>query len=642
MMTTVRLVAMALIVLLCGPQARAGDAPPATQPAPTELSIVVQQGANPWSHLDIVEDPSTFSFAILPDVNGGEREGILADAVAKLNLLRPKFVIGIGDYIPGHKQDQNRLDAQWEKFFRNIAPLRPPILYTPGGHDIVGPLMRRTYERHFGRSWFWFTYRDVLFLVLDSQHPENGQISPEQIAMTRQALAENPSPRWTFVFIHRPLWEENTDNRFDQVEQLLQGRPYSVFAGHIHRYLKCERFGRDYYVLGTAGGANAFRGPDFGEIDHLTWVTMTSDGPVIANLELGGIHRDDLRTTATADIAHHTQHTFEKQSLRLDGSAFDTPRCFELKLKNGAKIPVRLAARFEPHPFLQVQPRVLDLTLAPGSGQGTGGSGDPSPLPPVVPLRLTPLRAGSAEDLPPLKLVGTLRYHCDGGRGVSIPVEHSIPIDREWPLERGSVALDGKPDEWPELRHSTALPREVIGNADGWSGPADGQVAFDVRYDETNLYVALRVSDDALLPEAGGAGDGVDLWLDARADEQRVVPHGWQNSIFVQFHRITLVPAADGSVIVRDADKLPRGTRAVASKSADGWTAEVMVPLGYVRSVQGDSWGSVRLNVVLNDADAPGESPATIGWMPDWRWKRNIPGSGTFVRAREEPRELVR
>src|SRR5262249_30759143 len=36
------------------------------------------------------------------------------------------------------------------------------------------------------------------------------------------------------------------------------------------------------------------RGVEYGEFDHITWVTMKKDGPVIANILLDGILREDL------------------------------------------------------------------------------------------------------------------------------------------------------------------------------------------------------------------------------------------------------------------------------------------------------------------------------------------------------------
>ena len=41
---------------------------------------------------------------------------------------------------------------------------------------------------------------------------------------------------------------------------------------------------------------HAIKGKEYGEMDHLTWVTMTKDGPVVANLTLDGILPGDYLT----------------------------------------------------------------------------------------------------------------------------------------------------------------------------------------------------------------------------------------------------------------------------------------------------------------------------------------------------------
>ena len=43
-------------------------------------------------------------------------------------------------------------------------------------------------------------------------------------------------------------------------------------------------------------GVSKLRGPEFGEFDHVVWVTMTVDGPLIANLLLEGIWHEDVVT----------------------------------------------------------------------------------------------------------------------------------------------------------------------------------------------------------------------------------------------------------------------------------------------------------------------------------------------------------
>ncbi|MHC4648939.1 MAG: hypothetical protein ACYTBJ_26085, partial [Planctomycetota bacterium] len=70
-------------------------------------------------------------------------------------------------------------------------------------------------------------------------------------------------------------------------------RPYTVFAGHRHTYSKDVYHGRKYYILAKTGAGDEPTGLDECKFDHIVWVTMKDNGPVIANLLLEGILDDE-------------------------------------------------------------------------------------------------------------------------------------------------------------------------------------------------------------------------------------------------------------------------------------------------------------------------------------------------------------
>ena len=116
-------------------------------------------------------------------------------------------------------------------------------------------------------------------------------ISDAQVEYFRQVLADNADARWTFVLMHSPAWWTASGfpqdpRNFAKIEHLLADRPYTVFAAHTHLYNYTERNGRDYITAAMTGAMNISR---LGAIDHLIWVTMTKNGPKIANLLLNGI-----------------------------------------------------------------------------------------------------------------------------------------------------------------------------------------------------------------------------------------------------------------------------------------------------------------------------------------------------------------
>src|SRR5262249_39231421 len=93
-----------------------------------------------------------------------------------------------------------------------------------------------------------------------------------------------------------------------------------VFCGHYHSYQKYVRQGMNYYQLATTGGGSQLRGPDYGEFDHITWVTMKPDGPVLANLMLDGIYPEDLKKPVTDETGNIPG--YGKQVVAVSGKVF--------------------------------------------------------------------------------------------------------------------------------------------------------------------------------------------------------------------------------------------------------------------------------------------------------------------------------
>ncbi|HZT81030.1 MAG TPA: metallophosphoesterase [Gemmataceae bacterium] len=255
---------------------------------------------NPVTHLRLNNDPAEFQFAIVSDRTGGHRPNVFAQAVEKLNLLQPEFVLSVGDLIEGGKKKPEQLAAEWKEFDGLAKRLRMPFFYVPGNHDVGNADTAKLWDEKLGRRHYYFVYRNVLFLVLNTDDPPGsgqGHLGKEQIAWAEKVLADNRDVRWTIVALHKPVWNVSNVEKTGwlDVEKALADRPYTVFCGHVHRYHKFVRQGRNYYQLATTGGGSKMRGVHYGEFDHLVWVTMKKDGPVLANLLLDGILAEDLK-----------------------------------------------------------------------------------------------------------------------------------------------------------------------------------------------------------------------------------------------------------------------------------------------------------------------------------------------------------
>jgi len=267
--------------------------------------FIQQEDRNPWTHLRLNNDPNDFQFVVVSDRTGGHRESVFSRAVEQINLMQPEFVLSVGDLIEGYSKDAGKLNKEWKEFHGYVSRLDLPFFYCPGNHDVANDFQEQLWKEKFGRRYYHFVYRNVLFLMLNADDPpgKDGAISAEQQTYFKKALDENRDARWTIVALHKPLWSQaNVDkNGWLDMEKLLNGRPYTVFAGHVHRYHKFVRNGQNYYQLATTGGGSKLRGVRYGEFDQIVWVTMKKDGPLLANVMLDGIYPEDMRKPLTEE-----------------------------------------------------------------------------------------------------------------------------------------------------------------------------------------------------------------------------------------------------------------------------------------------------------------------------------------------------
>lgn len=287
--------------------------------------------AKPWTSENFQNNPDNFQFAVIGDRTGGsDPRGIFDRAMDQLNLLQPEFVINVGDLVEGYTDDQETANAMWDEVMPMINKLEMPFFFVTGNHDLGNKTMTQVWLDRFGATYYYFVYNDVLFLVMNSEDPSNPipedvgvktieykklqqedpaaahamlaefmesldayrtpmVMSDQQIDYFKRVLADHSDVRWTFVLMHQPDWDNPGEQKaLKAVEEMLQDRPYTYIAGHLHYYDYKERHGRDYITMGPAGASWHKDGP--GNIDHFLWITMKKEGPEIAKITLDGIY----------------------------------------------------------------------------------------------------------------------------------------------------------------------------------------------------------------------------------------------------------------------------------------------------------------------------------------------------------------
>lgn len=594
-----------LLFSFCGAQAQEKNLHP-------ELIIEQPTGPKPWTSLNINDKPGQFQFVVVTDRTGGPRPGIFENGVEKINLLQPEFVMSVGDLIQGYTTDTIEINRQWDEFTGFVDKLEMPFFYVPGNHDVTNPVMERIWKKRIGPTHYSFVYKDVLFMALNSEDQTRGggrgSISPPQLEWIRKTLESNRDVKWTFLFMHQPLWVQETDpvNWLD-VEKMLEKRKHTVFVGHRHHYERFERNNTQYYMLATMGGGSPLRGPQFGEFDHFVWVTMTDRGPILANLQLEGVFDHDVFNEELAAFTKKlwTSDMIQIEPLYVRDAAFrqDSMR---FRITNPFDVPVKVKMDHSFSWDLKADIARPELTLQPNSVE-------------FVSMDLTARKQKALETMKPVKVKAEVAVQEQGKGDYFVPFEFNIAPLNKYELKKsaGRVKPDGKLNEWATLPYTLDTPE-------------GGR--FGVTYDNKFLYLGIQVNDSEVINAAEGATmsqDFVGFALDGQPIAKSVSEKGegtFSNSLYF------LVSPEDktGKSSVRDLGEAESSLEWKCVRNKEGYAFEIAIPVSYVEKQQGEHWQNIRVNVMVQDKDA--KSSTRINWQTNWNSRDNIPGAGMFFR----------
>ena len=576
-------------------------------PLPKAMVLPAIEGAKPWSEKPILDDPDRFNIAIMTDHTGGHRPGIWMKAVRRLNLLRPTFVMSIGDLIEGWDEDRDVIEAQWKEFLGFIDEMQMRFFFVAGNHDLKNPLMHTIWREHFGVEWYSFDYKGVHFVCLNSEDPVT-VINEKQLVWIEDDLAKNRDARWTLVFLHKPLWvvaEEAMKKgkpdptNWKKVEMMLGTRQHTVFAGHVHHYVQYDRNGMKYYHLATTGGSSPLRGIPYGEFDHVTWLTMEKDGPYVTHLLLDGIlPPDSVTETGIARFHDFLEGTrIEVAPILIDGDEGFSSGRIDIRLTNGFKSRVEVHGKIDGLPLrsLTVDPASLSLSADPGQ---------------TVELALN-IRFGEkiafahlAETLLHLRMKsGDADAPLEADRTIPVVIDQSHPC----PIAPANVVIDGNLNEWSELRFTTGAKPLILGPTSNWQGPNDASIAFTLAHDSRFVYCAGKVIDDTVI-----ADDSLELRFDPRPLEVRKSNSKLGKGTY-NFQLGSFQAGATPTLKVTGTPTIIAGPFAV-KRIDKGYSFELAIPIETVTTSQTAEWRGFQFTPVITDVDQAGEMSCRVIW----------------------------
>ncbi|MEQ8850072.1 metallophosphoesterase [Botrimarina sp.] len=601
---------------------------------PSAMVLPAIEGPRPWSDKPLLNDPDRFQIAIMTDRTGGHRPGVWMDAVRKLNLLRPEFVVSVGDLIEGYTDDPRQADREWEEFLGFIDQLQMRFFFVAGNHDLTNPMLHRKWRERFGREWYSFDYRGVHFLCLCSEDPVQQHISQEQIEFVRKDLADHADARWTLVFLHKPLWtyaERGLANdgvdptNWKEVERLLVDRPHTIFAGHVHHYVQYQRNGREYYSLATTGGGSLLRGNEYGEFDHVTWLTMEHDGPHVANLRLDGILRPDVVTEESAERFNRFLRmvTVEVAPILIDDESGFVEGELSVRLTNELGAMVTATGRVDGLPLrgLTVDPAEFKLAAGPvGTAEQTVRVRFDEPI------AFDRLRRGT--------FTAKVQTVPEADGEAPLRAERTVPIVIDYrylcPRAKEPLAIDGDLERWPEKTYGPGEEPLILGAAREWNGPQDADFRVATAHDDRFLYVRARVTDERVV----AGEDRLTFVFDGRPSVQRDADRQLRRGTFV----ISVPAPAEGQGGEVAAgpgwrNRPIEGVKAAALRTESGYDLELAVPVERLARTQGGDWSDFQLSAVLRDVDDPARDAAEVVWRGTRSYKDSNMNFARFTRG---------
>lgn len=547
-------------------------------------------------------------FAIISDLWGGNRPGVFEDAVEKLNLLQPQFVISVGDLIDGKTHDATAIGNEWNDFNSKVNHLKMPFFYVPGNHDIGNADMEGEWTKRFGRAYYYFVYKNALFLVVNTQDGGVDGVKDEQANYFRRVIAEHPDVRWTFVFMHRPVWQgqNQKEEGYEKIEAALKDRNYTLFSGHHHTYLYNVKNGKKHFVLGTTGGGIELRGEKFGEYDHVTMVSLSGkDEPTIVNLKLNGIIKEDAVNEKTFPL---TQALINEQWM--SAPVYVLPHQFEKEITpeiifyNPTNSPLAINGSLPKIPGYTISPAVIDMVLPAGSKKNqqlTITSADKTNI--------------DISNLPfmDIELNGTYVLGTDTFR---LPSKKRLVLDWQHLLPQISNAGKIANDQFENFDSAgfISITNPELLNKWYWYGTNDCLIQFRLIRDAKNLFITAFIRDDQLV---SGSKQDV-LYVDLE-DKNGVAT------------RLSIEPSVSGSSIKAEKES-SLNVKDVVLKSkvnANGALRFLLqIPIEKIEKKD----HSFRFNIGYRDQDNhPDVENSTLFWKPLWNSATDYKNSGTYI-----------
>ncbi len=445
--------------------------------------------------------PDAFDFVVIGDNQNYEPTGqpeCFKQMIREFNLLRPSFVVDVGDLILGGAADG--LPPQWAAFEAVIGQCAVPFFPVVGNHDVSDAASEQLWRQEMGPTRYSFRYGNSLFIALDSE--EVGaldRLPDEQVAWLRTELDAAAGIMNIFLFLHQPLFSDLDELgkpidwriRWSNVADAIKGYPVkAVFAGHIHVYRDCGiRDGVHYAITGGAGVGSGGATEEEGDFSHYLLVRVRGDRVEWSVIRPGGVLPSDVITGKRIEEMHRIRT--------------ELVRCEDVDVPYGAACDRDISVTIENPRDAAFSSRVT-WELAPGWTVEPMEAAYTAPARGSVPLRFHLKAEDAAQVRFPVPRLKTVYEAVEHGPAVNVTNDLPLTPTADVPHAPTAMTLDADFAEWPG---QAWIP--LIYASDGFDAAKTDDLScrMALLWDGQNLYFAAEATDNE--HEQPFAGDTV-------------------------------------------------------------------------------------------------------------------------------------
>jgi UDP-2,3-diacylglucosamine pyrophosphatase LpxH len=253
-----------------------------------------------------IREEIIFSFAVFGDNRPKDDYSPQPEEFLRiLKLIKdynPDFAFSTGDIIYGGTADKEVIERKFLDFLDAISILNCKLYIAPGNHDVNNKISREYFQDFINsdeKSYYYFEYKDVYFIVLDTYEEKQGQIIGSQL-LWLEDLLKILKEKKVFVFLHPPIYsilnpECITDGSLHIAFSDKENQNYlrylfnefkvdGVFSGHEHLFNRQKILNTTYIITGGSGAnlhVSKYRGGFYHfliiEIKNNNWICKVID-----------------------------------------------------------------------------------------------------------------------------------------------------------------------------------------------------------------------------------------------------------------------------------------------------------------------------------------------------------------------------